>query len=219
MLSETKVLISGGGIAGLVLAMLLKQKGYAPTVYERNDQPTSLGRGLWYDTSGFHYLYLPTHVMMIQSSLQPNGLRVLALTPGLLDEITRGHIAQTISYSVLPEDERELSRFDVSFMREVSGGFSMEGVRRAHFLDVLSASAMARGVPIVYGHQLVDVEQTADSVTITFANGATAQGSFLVGADGLHSTTRACLFGQEQATYTGLTQVSTQAKLLLAIGC
>ena len=53
MLSETKVLISGGGITGLVLAVLLKQKGYAPTVYERNDQPTSLGRGLWYDTSRF----------------------------------------------------------------------------------------------------------------------------------------------------------------------
>ena len=46
-MSDTKVIIAGGGIAGMVLAMFLKHKGYAPTVYERNDDTSSLGLGLW----------------------------------------------------------------------------------------------------------------------------------------------------------------------------
>lgn len=47
-MSETKIIIAGGGIAGMVLAMLLKLKGYAPTVYERNEGPSTMGLGLWY---------------------------------------------------------------------------------------------------------------------------------------------------------------------------
>lgn len=142
-------------------------------------------------------------------SLQPNGLRVLALIPGLLEEITRGHVVQSVSYSMLPDDKGELARADISLLRGLTGGFGVEGVRRKHLLDVLSASVHARGIPIVYGHQLVNIEQHTNSVTTTFANGTTAEGSFLIGCDGLHSNTRNWLFGKEQAMYTGLTQVRT----------
>ena len=145
---------------------------------------------------------VPTH------SLQPNGLRVLALLPGLLDEITRGPIAQSVNYSVLPEDEGELARFDMALVRELGGGHGVEGVGRAHLLAVLARSAQARGVEIVYSHQLVDLVQKEDGVEAVFANGAKAEGSFLIGCDGLHSNTRILLFGKEKATYTGLTQVS-----------
>jgi 2-polyprenyl-6-methoxyphenol hydroxylase-like FAD-dependent oxidoreductase len=49
--------------------------------------------------------------------------------------------------------------------------------------------------------------QEEDFVTAIFENGQFAKGSFAVGCDGLHSKTRAVLFGNETAEYTGLTQV------------
>ena len=42
----TKVIIAGAGVAGPVLGMLLKLKGYEPTIYERLDAPTDMGLGL-----------------------------------------------------------------------------------------------------------------------------------------------------------------------------
>ncbi|RDX45672.1 FAD/NAD(P)-binding domain-containing protein [Lentinus brumalis] len=158
---STKVIIAGGGIAGPVLAMLLKAKGYDPVIYERTDGPTDMGLSL---------------------GLQPNGLRVLGLIPELLDEIERcPAIDEMISYSILPGEERELMRN--KFPRE-RFDHGIEGVKRP----------------------LVDFEQHEKSVTVKFANGKTDEGSFVIGCDGLHSNTRICLFGEEEASFTGLTQ-------------
>lgn len=53
------------------------------------------------------------------------------------------------------------------------------------------------------------LEQTDTTVRVTFENGVSDFGSFVVGCDGLHSSTRKELFGEAKASYTGLTQVST----------
>ena len=44
----TKIIIAGGGVAGPVLGMLLKLKGYDPIIYERLDAPTDMGLSLAY---------------------------------------------------------------------------------------------------------------------------------------------------------------------------
>ncbi len=68
---------------------------------------------------------------------------------------------------------------------------------------------MQHGVPIHWGCKVEDVVQGEDgeSVTVKFANGGEDTGSFVVGADGLHSSVRTALFGDEKASYTGLVQV------------
>ena len=60
---------------------------------------------------------------------------------------------------------------------------------------------------IVWGHNLVGLEQHEDSVTVKFENGNTDTGSFVIGCDGLHSGTRIALFSKEEASFTGLVQV------------
>lgn len=45
-MTATKVAIIGAGIAGPVLAMLLRQKGYDPVLYERSESVTSAGLSL-----------------------------------------------------------------------------------------------------------------------------------------------------------------------------
>lgn len=64
------------------------------------------------------------------------------------------------------------------------------------------------GVPVVWGHKLESLVQDNDSVTITFSNGVQETFSFVIGCDGLHSNTRTCLFGEQPATYTGLSHVN-----------
>ncbi|PIL33910.1 hypothetical protein GSI_03616 [Ganoderma sinense ZZ0214-1] len=182
-MAGTKVILAGGGVAGPVLGMLLKLKGYDPIIYERLDAPSDMGLSL---------------------ALQANGLKVLNLIPGLVDKIPMHELAELVQYSALPDDERELARMRPP-QKEVAG-YSMNGVRRPVMLRVLIEEAEARGVPVVFGHQLVGFEQHAESVTARFANGATDTGSFLVGCDGLHSDTRKTLFGEEAVSFTGLTQ-------------
>ena len=52
MASKTKVIIAGAGIAGPILAVFLKLKGYEPIVYERTDSLGEVGQSLWYALLG-----------------------------------------------------------------------------------------------------------------------------------------------------------------------
>ena len=54
-----------------------------------------------------------------------------------------------------------------------------------------------------FGHSLAGVEETAQRVLARFANGATAEGELLVGADGIRSTVRAQLLPEARPVYAG----------------
>lgn len=128
------------------------------------------------------------------------------LIPGLLDKIN-GVIEEKFTHSsVVPGDEGLLASFDISAL-SAQVGFGLLGVMRSEFHRTLIAMAEETGVRIVWGHQLVGLEQHDDHVDVTFANGFNDSASFVVGCDGLHSDTRVALFGREEASYTGLTQV------------
>jgi 2-polyprenyl-6-methoxyphenol hydroxylase-like FAD-dependent oxidoreductase len=73
--------------------------------------------------------------------------------------------------------------------------FGMRGrtVRRADLYAALRDEAVRRGVTIEYGKRLVDADGTPPGVRATFADGDTAEGDLLVGADGLRSRTRAII--------------------------
>ncbi|KAG8996557.1 hypothetical protein FRB93_000699 [Tulasnella sp. JGI-2019a] len=86
----------------------------------------------------------------------------------------------------------------------------MIGVRRATFHQMLIEEAQRQGIPIHFEKELTMIQQDDESktVTVTFADGTQEIGSFLIGCDGVHSGTRAAIFGKEPATYTGLTQTA-----------
>lgn len=64
-MAATKVAIVGAGIAGPVLAMLLKQKGYDPALYERTESVTSAGLSLAY---GFTNSFLNSEIFYSRDS-------------------------------------------------------------------------------------------------------------------------------------------------------
>jgi salicylate hydroxylase len=49
----------------------------------------------------------------------------------------------------------------------------------------------------------VNVSQSGDCVNVIFADGETVRARFLIGADGIHSTIRAHLFGPSRPEFTG----------------
>jgi 2-polyprenyl-6-methoxyphenol hydroxylase-like FAD-dependent oxidoreductase len=71
----------------------------------------------------------------------------------------------------------------------------------SHLYDVLLG-----GLPTRHYHQnrqLVRLEQTADQVTASFADGSKESGDLLIGADGIHSTVRSLVMPDEQPIYAG----------------
>lgn len=204
--TKTKVIIAGGGIAGPVLAILLKSKGYDPIVYEKVDTLADVGLSLWY---AHLRLYAPLFTQYrTHDSMQPNGLRVLGLIPSLTDALVGAPVERFKHCSVLQDETAVLVDNDYPARLPAETGYSMMGVRRAVFHRTIVEVALAQGIPIVFGHQLVSLKQEGDGVEVTFANGVIDKASFVVGCDGLHSNTRICLFGNESVSFTGLTQVS-----------
>ncbi|KAG1866039.1 hypothetical protein F4604DRAFT_986638 [Suillus subluteus] len=186
-MANTKVIIVGAGIAGPVLAVFLKTRGYNPVIYERLPGPAEGG-----------------HVF----TLQPNGIRVLSLIPELVEQIPGHPLDRLIHCSCLDRVEDILVETDISpaMMRE-RFGFPFIGIRRTEFQQLLIDTARKHGVEIKWSHQAIEFEQSEDAVEVTFANGTKDTASFVVGCDGLHSNTRIALFGEEKADFTGMVRV------------
>ncbi|GAA0848886.1 FAD-dependent oxidoreductase [Streptosporangium amethystogenes subsp. fukuiense] len=78
-------------------------------------------------------------------------------------------------------------------------------LKRADLYRVLRDEAVRRGVRIHYGRRLTDASITETGVRAAFADGSTAEGDLLIGADGLHSRTRAIIdAGAPRARHVGL---------------
>lgn len=78
-------------------------------------------------------------------------------------------------------------------------------VRRGELSRMIREAAQERGVRVEFGKTLAAVTEEAGQVVAHFADGSMARGSCLVGADGIHSRTRAsCFPDAPMPTYTGL---------------
>jgi 2-polyprenyl-6-methoxyphenol hydroxylase-like FAD-dependent oxidoreductase len=75
-------------------------------------------------------------------------------------------------------------------MPRLSGVPPLLLVQRADLYRTLYDVAVAAGVPFMHGKRLVSVASTVDGVTAHFADGTSAAGDVLIGADGVHSTVR-----------------------------
>ncbi|GJE95020.1 FAD/NAD(P)-binding domain-containing protein [Phanerochaete sordida] len=184
-MAPARVGVIGAGVSGPAMAMFLQQKGYAPVLYERLDAPSDAGLGI---------------------GIQNNGQAVLRRIPGLLEHIAGYEADEFHFYSVMPEDTALLGVSDHPRRLRAATGLGTMGVRRPALHARLVEFAQRLGVPVKFGHKLEGLEDKGDSVEVAFANGVKETFDFVVGCDGLHSNTRACLFGETPADYTGLSQ-------------
>lgn len=78
-------------------------------------------------------------------------------------------------------------------------------LHRRDLHDILAAAVRAaRPDALHLGQRCVDIGQGDDRVLIRFADGQTVEADLVIGADGIHSKVRECLFGAAQPQFTGV---------------
>ena len=179
MNARMKGLIVGGGIGGLATAIALRQVGVDARVFERDAETSDAGAGL---------------------SLWPNGLR--ALDSIGVGSAVRARGVRDLDSALRTWQGRVLVAANGAALQDLLGDVSLV-VRRGDLMDLLRSQLPAE--TLVQGAQLTDIHNQETGVTARFANGTTAEGDFLVGADGIHSAVRAHLVGVAPPDYAGYT--------------
>jgi 2-polyprenyl-6-methoxyphenol hydroxylase-like FAD-dependent oxidoreductase len=182
------VVVVGGGLAGSATALALHRIGATVSVHEAAAPADGLGAWL---------------------TLAANGLDALAPL-GIAGQVQAAGFA-TPRMAMRTGTGRELVVFDSSVPRP--HGFGATSIRRADLYAVLRSALERAGTTVHHGRRLTGAESLPGGrVRAHFADGSTADGDLLVGADGLRSRTRTLVDpAAPRARYTGLLNVGGYA--------
>jgi 2-polyprenyl-6-methoxyphenol hydroxylase-like FAD-dependent oxidoreductase len=187
-MTKTTVLVVGGGIAGPAIALFLKKAGFQPVVFEGHPRASDIGGGL---------------------QVAPNGMRVLDQL-GLAAPLLKEGV-ESAEFSFENQSGKVLARIP-------NGPASRYGlpsvfISRAVLHATLLNELERQKISIHYSKRLQGFVSNGSSVTAEFAHGSYAEGTILIGADGIHSQARRIVFPEASSPfYTGLMVVGGFAK-------
>ena len=176
------VLVIGGGVGGLTLALSLHQAGIACRVFEAAPGIKALGVGI---------------------NLLPHGMREFTEL-GLQERLA--------AVAVETQELRFYNRYGQFIFREARGrraGYEWPqlSIHRADLHEVLLNCVFERlgSDAFLTGHKCVSVSEENNRVTAKFENGTSFEGSCAIGCDGIHSSVRKLLFpGEGPPGYQGI---------------
>jgi FAD-dependent urate hydroxylase len=176
-------LVIGTGVAGTVAALALHEVGFKPKLFEAYEQSAGL----------VHGVYLTVAV---------NGIAALRAVGADHVVLDNGFDSPAIEF--FSGSGKHLGTIPLGPPRP--DGTGTRTIRRADLYNGLLAEAERRGIPVHRGKRLTGLRRpVGGGVVAEFADGSTAEGDVLVGADGVHSVTRTLIDPRNPApTYTGL---------------
>ena len=169
---DERVLIAGGGPVGLLCAWLLGRKGLPVRLFDVNESPQADPRA---------------------ATTHPATLDLLT-DDGLADDMARvGLVSGIFQFWDRPSGEK-IAEFDHAILKnDTRHPFVVQCEQFKTAKLILDRLHKLPNVEVLYSHEVVDVTQTADAVSIDVrgAGGVkTHSGAYLIGADGGRSVVR-----------------------------
>ena len=172
--SSPDVLIVGGGVGGLVLALSCHQAGISARVFEAAPEVLPLGVGI---------------------NLLPHAMRELSEL-GLGDALA--------AHAIETREVHYYSRHGQFIYKDLRGRYSgydwpQLSIHRADLHQVLLDATRRRlgKDSVQLGHRCTRLAQDASGVTLQFDNGTSQRGKVAIGCDGIHSAVRRHLYPDE----------------------
>jgi 2-polyprenyl-6-methoxyphenol hydroxylase-like FAD-dependent oxidoreductase len=166
MSHSLRVLIVGGGVAGGVAALALRQQGYDVVLVEQRAEMGGVGHGI---------------------TLQGNALKAFHEV-GVFERIAeRGHPFGHLR--MRSADGHVIAEIPTPPM----GGDQVPptmGALRSDVADVLADAVVDAGVDVRLGATVSALDDRGDSVVVTLSDGSTETADLVLGADGIRSSVR-----------------------------
>jgi salicylate hydroxylase len=177
-----KILIAGAGLGGLAAASCLTKAGHQVEIYEQAPAIGEIGAGIQVSANAMHVLR--------DLGLEPE-IRRVGVHPG--------------AYVFRTYDDGELiQQFPLAATHEAQFGAPYTQMHRADFHEILASRARQADPDIIrLNKKVTGFTEEANGVALHFADGGSARGDLLLGADGLKSAVRRQILGDAIATYTG----------------
>ncbi|MGI9057590.1 MAG: FAD-dependent monooxygenase [Ktedonobacteraceae bacterium] len=168
-----RVLISGGGIAGLTLAYWLRHYNISSVMIEKAEDLRREGYAIDFLGTGYDVAERMSLIDRLRSQQIPFETLVYVNKAGKL-----------------------IARLDANLLRSITVGKYM-GLLHATLEEALY-EALGGQVEVRFGRWLLAIEPGPDAVYVTFNDGTTESFDLLIGADGVHSSTRTLVYGPEE---------------------
>ncbi len=157
---QKKAIIIGAGIAGSALALFLKRAGIEAEIYEAREKPE--GYALTLASNGVAVL----HELGLDQAVFAEG--------------------SVVSHSVTMTGKGR----DLGEITMAGSGLKSVFIKRVPFGLILTDEVERQGIPINRGKRLSNIETPPQGgVVATFADGTSASGDLLIGADGVLAST------------------------------
>ncbi|WP_035609800.1 FAD-dependent monooxygenase [Haloferula sp. BvORR071] len=174
MSEAAEVIIVGAGIAGLAMAIALRQRGLNPVVLEQAPELREIGAGLL---------------------LAPNACAVLERL-GALDFLKQGHSVEVPRWELRNWRGKLLSTLSIP-----RAGQDALSTRRSDLQKALLGCLPADCVQLA--SQVSSARLSAGGVSLSLADGRELRGKRVIVADGSHSQARASLWPESEPLYCG----------------
>ncbi|MEM1299255.1 MAG: FAD-dependent monooxygenase [Pseudomonadota bacterium] len=177
----SKLVIAGGGVAGMAAALAFAREGWEVSLYERREALSELGAGI---------------------QMSPNACHVLNWL-GVLPQV--GPQAVEPRAAVLRDGPtgRVVYRAALADQAEQRWGAPYIHIHRADLLDVLIEAAKEAGAHLHMGVSVERAVMQPDGVHVHLSDGSIVDADLALGADGINSALRRGLAPDEDPRFTG----------------
>jgi 2-polyprenyl-6-methoxyphenol hydroxylase-like FAD-dependent oxidoreductase len=176
---KMKVVITGGGIAGLTTAIALQQVGISCTIYEASPELKPVGAGI---------------------VLAANAIKAFKKTGIAQAILEKGRLLD--AFTILDTTGKTILKTNSSLVRAKFGTDNFT-IHRADLHQVLLSFIPPENLQL--NKRCVHLERTLDKVFLFFQDGSKAEADYVLACDGIHSGIRSKLLPGVYPRYAGYT--------------